>query len=146
MEIDRPGPRREGQGRLVRLAPLVAGNLDPGLPGLHLDDLGRRDVRRHEDGRGRLGGKGSPCHRQPVIAARGGDDAGRRLTLRPAEEAVHRAAGLERAGDLQAFELEGDARRARHRRLQLGERRHRRPPHPAGNPLARRLDISDVDH
>jgi hypothetical protein len=76
-----------------------------------------------------------------VIAARGGDNAARRLRQRQGEERVDRAARLEGPGYLQRFELEQQTPRGF--RVRSCRRRidHRGSPHEPANPLRRCADL-----
>ena len=63
----------------------------------------------YEDRRRHLGRPTGVGNSEPVIAARRGDDAAAQSVWRRGEERIDRAARLERAGDLQRFELEPQA-------------------------------------
>ena len=109
-----------GERRPVALVPDPALDLEPGAPALDLLGLERRDVGRHEHGRGRAGDPAGVGDRGAVIAAGRGDDAAADLGLGERAELADRAPRLERARHLQAFELEHErgavGKRAAHRR------------------------------
>ena len=80
-----------------------------------------------------------------MIAARGGDDAARQCRLVEPEEPVGRPARLERASDLQQFELEQQPIAAGQRRFEPGRGDRRRAAHIAGNPARSPVDVVKLD-
>ena len=130
----------------------LAGGKGVGIDGTHLihhrtqfaqpRHLDRGRDHRHED----LGAvpepPRGPCHRQAVVAAGCGDDAG--CGNRRRQHAVQRPARLERAGVLQAFELEHELSRCVESiRLDLDDRCR---AHMRTDALRRRLDRGAIYH
>ena len=99
------------QGCPVAVVPDLARHDHMRAPGIELgyfvggDGTGQEDRRRHP------GCPTGVSNRKPVIAARRGDDAATQSLRRQGEDRIDRAARLERAGDLQRFELEQQSSR-----------------------------------
>jgi hypothetical protein len=130
----------------VRFVPHRADDLGPRVPPLDLRELGGRHVRREIDRRRSAGRVRRARHREAVIASRGRDDALRDLLCWRPEQPVHRAPCLERARDLETFELQHDVGRDWKRLLGRAEAHHRGATHVRRDSFACRLDIADRDH
>ena len=123
MEIAGTGLGSEGERGLVRDAPFVADDPDLGIPAAHLLDLLRPHRAGDEDRGARPGRMGRACDGEAVIAAGSGDDAGGRDVVAIRQVAIHGAARLEGAGDLEELQLQ-DQLRLEYQRFTHGCCRH----------------------
>ena len=89
----------------LRYCETVALEDDPGAASFRAGDLGERCIERHDNGRGDSHLFGEIGDTLGMVASRAGDHAAAGCGVDHAQ-AVARATCLERAGDLQAFELE----------------------------------------
>ncbi len=146
MEIGRAGIPRICKRRLVGNHPFGADDANVGVPGAHLLDLGGRHGLGNIDGGGHARDAGRARHGQPMIAAGGGDDAGRRHAVGGAEQAVHRPARLEGARDLVQFELQNHVAAHGQRLAGTIGLHDGRAPYPGGDPFARGLYVCYRNH
>ena len=94
------------QGCAVAVVPDLPRHHHPRAPRIELGNFVGGDRAGQKDRRRYPGCPTGISDGEPVIAARGGDDPAAQLLRRQGEDSIDCAACLERAGDLQRFELE----------------------------------------
>ncbi len=134
----RPSFLLPGGERRLRLRVVPVDDRHAGAISAHAGHLGFGRCRGDED-LGRHAGRSRRVRDgRAEVAAGCGDHAGRRDVAR--QELVEGAPGLERAGVLEELELRDDGGA-----VQLAELEHRRPSHPAGDPLGGGANIIGFD-